>query len=125
MTYDDLQEFAGITPDMIGRVDYKRKGKADAPIASEEAQKITCGVTDVRMKTGKNKAGKDYKQYTIYAGGGEYKTFSESNAKIAKEAKEAAMKVEITYKAGQYGNDIEAICITEPEGESDDSRENP
>jgi hypothetical protein len=130
LTYEDLQEFAGITPDAIGRVDYKKQGKADAPIATEGAQRVVCGVTDVRMKSGQNpKTKKPWTQYTIYAGGAEYKTFSEANAKIAKEAKDASMKVEIFYKAGQYGNDIEAICITEPEGAaggiSHDSRKNP
>ena len=84
LTYEDLQEFAGITPDMIGKVDYKKKGKADAGIASEEAQEISTAVEDVRKKEGKSKSGKAYVKYTVKAGGVDYGTFSESIAKVAK-----------------------------------------
>ena len=117
MTYEDLEEFAGITADMIGKVDYKKKGKADNGIATEGSQKIICGVSDVRKKTGE-KNGKQWTNYIIKAGDGEYKTFSESNAKIAKEAMEAGLQVEIGYKVSKFGNDIESIKKCEPEREA-------
>jgi hypothetical protein len=113
LSYEDLQQFAGITPDMIGRVDYKKAGKADTGIKSDQAQTVTVGVSDVRLKTGE-KNGKKWEQYTIKNGNAEYSTFSKSNATIAKEAMEAGLQVEITYTENQYGKSIEAIKKIEP-----------
>jgi len=113
MTYEDLQEFAGISKEDIGAIDYKKKGKTDSGIASEGSQKITASVSDVRKKTGE-KNGKQWTSYIVKAGEGEYKTFSESNAKIAKEALEAGLQVEISYTVGKFGNDIESIKKCEP-----------
>lgn len=117
LTYEDLQEFAQISKDNLARVDYKKSGKADAPITEVGTDKVVGIVTDVKMKTGTNtKTKKQWTQYIIYACDYEFHTFSESNAKIAKAAKEAAMKVEIVYKEGQFGKDLEGISILEPEG---------
>ena len=113
MTYEDLQEFAGISKEDIGVIDYKKKGKTDSGIASEGSQKITASVSDVRKKTGE-KNGKQWTSYIVKAGEGEYKTFSESNAKIAKEALEAGLQVEISYTVGKFGNDIESIKKCKP-----------
>ena len=68
LTYEDLQEFAGLTPDMLGRVDYKSRGKANAGIASEGAQEVSTAVEDVRRKDGKTKAGKAYTKFTVRPG---------------------------------------------------------
>lgn len=113
LTYEDLQEFAGITPDMIGKVDYKKKGKADAGIASEEAQEISTAVEDVRKKEGKSKSGKAYVKYTVKAGGVDYGTFSESIAKVAKEAKEACRPVKIRFVTTNFGADIESLVFAD------------
>jgi hypothetical protein len=113
MTYEDLQEFAGISKEDIGVIDYKKKGKTDSGIASDGSQKITASVSDVRKKTGE-KNGKQWTSYIVKAGEGEYKTFSESNAKIAKEALEAGLQVEISYTVGKFGNDIESIKKCKP-----------
>lgn len=119
LTYEDLQEFAGITPDQLGKVAYKKKGTADAGIQEEAAKKIVSQISDVRKQTGKTKAGKDFTKYIISNGNAEYSTFSESNAKIAKEAKDSDLWAEIHYKTTQYGNDLTAICLvdTPPETE--------
>ena len=118
LTWDDLA-VAGITRDQVSAIDYKKNGKKDTGIASEGAQTITCGVSDVRKTSGVNKkTNKPWTQYIIKTGDGEYKTFSESNAKIAKEALDAGLQIEIGYVAGQYGNDIESIKkIEAPERE--------
>ncbi len=123
MTYEDLQEFSGISQDMIQKVGYKSKGKVDAGIASEGAQTVTVIVTDIRKKEGKNAKGKAYVRFTIKDSANiEYATFSESFAKTAKEGKGAGIPVKITFKAGQYGNDIEGLVLAEqpPEKEPGD-----
>lgn len=108
LTWEDL-EVVGIKKENVGRVDYKKAGKqTDGDIKSEEAQTVTITVSDVRMKSGE-KNGKKWTSYTIKNGEAEYKTFSETLAKLAKEAMTDKVKVEITYKAGQYGNDIETL----------------
>lgn len=107
LAWEDL-EAAGIKKDDVGKVDFKRGGKASGEIKSEEAQTTTITITDVRKKSGE-KNGKSWTSYTIKNGNAEYKTFSETIAKTAKEAMEDKIPVEITYKAGQYGNDIEAL----------------
>lgn len=117
MTYEDLQEFAGLTKDMIAKIDYKKSGKQDQGIKSEGAQTARVHVSDVRKSSGKTKAGKDWTAYTVKNGNAEYKTFSESLAKIAKDAMEAGLDVDITFKVGQYGNDIESLCKVEPTAE--------
>lgn len=114
LTYEDLKEFSGITPDQLGKVDYKKKGKADAGIQEESVQKVVAKISDVRKQTGKTKAGKDFTKYIIKNGNAEYSTFSESNAKIAKEAKDSDLWAEIHYKQTQYGNDLTAICLVDP-----------
>lgn len=121
LTYEDLKEFSGITPDQLGKVDYKKKGKADAGIQDEAVRKVITRISDVRKQTGKTKAGKDFTKYIIKNGNAEYSTFSESNAKIAKEAKDSAMWAEIHYKQTQYGNDLTAICLVDPPPESEEA----
>jgi hypothetical protein len=119
LTYEDVQEFSGITPDMIGKVDYKKKGKADAGIASEGAQEVSTAVEDVRKKEGKTKAGKPYVKYTVKAGGVDYGTFSESIAKVAKEAKEACRPVKIRYTTTNFGADIETLVFSDDGPDAD------
>lgn len=113
LTYEDLEKFAQITPDMIDKVGYKKSGKTETGISSEGSQKVTAGVSDIRKKTGE-KNGKPWTSYIVKCGEAEYKTFSESNAKIAKEAAEAGLMVEINYTVGKFGNDIESIKKVEP-----------
>lgn len=114
LTYDDLEAFAGITREMLGKVDYKKDGKNKTDIKSEGALTAKGGVADIRKKSGTKKDGKTWTNYVITSNGAEYKTFSESLAQTAKEAMEAGLQVEITYKAGQYGNDIENLVKLEP-----------
>ena len=121
LTYEDLREFAGLSQADLGRVDYKKKGKADAGIQEEAVQKVISRISDVRKQTGKTKAGKDFTKYIIKNGNAEYSTFSESNAKIAKEAKDSDLWAEIHYKQTQYGNDLTAICLVDPPRESEEA----
>lgn len=119
LTWEDLKEFAGIEREQVtGKIDYKKNGKQQTGIASEGAQTVTIGVSDVKLKTGE-KNGKKWTKYIIKTANGDFETFSESNAKLAKEAFEAGLQVEITYTENQYGKSIEAIKkIEAPEREA-------
>lgn len=115
LTWDDLAEFAKITKDSVSRVDYKKNGKGQTGIASEGAQTITSGVSDVRKTSGVNeKTKKSWTQYIIKCGDAEYKTFSETNAKTAKEAMEAGLQIELGFVTDKWGNNIESIKKIEP-----------
>ena len=114
LTYEDLQEFAGITKEMMAAVDYKKKGKRDAGIQEEAVKKVVSKISDVRKQTGRTKSGKDFTKYIIRNGNSEYSTLSESNARIAKKTMDSDLWAEIHYKSTQYGNDLTEICICDP-----------
>lgn len=116
MTYEDLEEFAGLKKEDITVVGYKDKGKQKEGIKSEGAETTTISIADIRKQTGTNKkTGKAWMKFIVKSSDGvEYGTFSESIAGTAKEARDAGLEIEVTYKAGQYGNDIEAIKKMEP-----------
>ena len=116
MTYEDLEEFAGIKKDDIQSVGYKKEGKQKDNIKSEGALTVTIGIADIRKQTGTNaKTKKPWAKFIIKAGDEtEYATFSESLATIAKEAKEAGLQIEVTYTTDKYGNNIETIKKVEP-----------
>ena len=107
---------------MMGKVDYKKKGKTDAGIQEESVRKVVAKISDVRKQTGKTKAGKDFTKYIIRSGNSEYATFSESNARIAKESMDSDLWAEIHYKPTQYGNDLAAICICDPPASEPEDR---
>lgn len=120
LTWADL-ESAGITRAAVSKVDFKKGGKQEAGISSEGSSTVTGAVADVKQQT-KKKDGSLMKSplFIIRAADGEYKTFSESLAKTAKEAKDAGRQVTITYTVGQYGNDAESIVFADdgPKGEA-------
>lgn len=120
LTWDDLKEFAGITRDQVGRVDYKKNGRTQSDIKNEGDQASAFVPADIRKQTGKNqKTGKDWTKFIIKSpGGSDYVTFSETFANTAKEAKDAGRQVEVTFKAGQYGNDVSNVRFAD-EGPQD------
>lgn len=109
ISYDDLEKVAGIKREQITHIRYGDKTKQDDSTTPAEPQEIVGEVVDVRMKKGKTKAGKDYTLYTIIVGNDQYKTFSETQAKIAKEAKETGTPVAIRFTSDSYGHNIESI----------------
>jgi hypothetical protein len=122
LTWQEL-ETAGIHQGEVGKVDFKEKGKKRESIASEGAESVETFITEIRQQT-KKKDGTLMKSplYKINAEGKEYTTFSDTIAKIAKEAKEAGRKVKITYvKNGQYMN-AESVCFSD-DGPKDGERE--
>ena len=119
LSYQDLEEFAGISKDMIGKVEYKKAGKkADTPISSEGSQTVEFVPTDIRQSSGTNKkTGKSWTKFLVKNVDVVYSTFSETFAKLAKEGKEAGTPVKIIFAANQYGNDIENLTLIEPGSE--------
>lgn len=115
LTYEDLEEFAGITKDMIGKVEYKNKGKkTDTEISSEGANSVEFVPSSVSIREGAKKDGSKWKKFIIKNGGdSEYSTFSETLATIAKKAINDKQKVKITYKESKFGNDIESLVAVE------------
>lgn len=100
------------------------KGKEEKPKAttppttpppSDETQgdemlMVFAEITDVRKITGKSRAGKDYTRYVIKdEKGNEYKTFSESFAKYAKESIGSGLSLRISYTVSKFGNDLTNI----------------
>ena len=115
ISYEDLEKVAGIKREQITRIEYRNKSKQDDSIPTE-IQEVTGEITDVRMKKGKTKNGKDYVLYTILIGNDQYRTFSESFAMFAKEARDTATPVVIKYTADNYGYNVESIeyAVREP-----------
>ena len=115
ISYDDLEKVAGIKREQITRIEYRNKSKQEDATPTE-IQEIIGEVTDVRMKKGKTKNGKDYVLYTILIGNDQYRTFSESFAKLAKEAKETGTSVVLKFTEDNYGYNVESIelAVREP-----------
>ena len=115
ISYEDLEKVAGIKREQITQIEYRSKKNQDnAP--STETQEVTGEVSDVRMKKGKTKTGKDYTLYTVIIDNEQYKTFSESFAKLAKEAKETGTPVTVKFTSDSFGNNVESIelAVREP-----------
>jgi len=79
LTYADLEEFAGIRKEQITKVEYKKNGKTQQKIASEESQTTEMFVEDIRKKEGKNAKGQPWTIYTIKGNNGEFRTFDLKN----------------------------------------------
>jgi hypothetical protein len=74
----------------------------------EQADKVkTTEIIEVTVKNGTNKKGEPYELFTVTAKDmTKYKTFIKDYAEMCKKAKETAEPVTISYKVGQWGNDI-------------------
>ncbi len=124
MTYEDLKEFAGITEDMLAKVDFKKDGKRKSEAKSEGAETIVSGIVDVRKRNFKKKDGSQGTVFVILIEGEKkIETFSESAMKTALEAKDAGIKAEIVYASNQYGNSLESIRKIEPSFDRDPGQE--
>lgn len=116
ISYEDLEKVAGIKREQITKIKYGSKDKPTTETPQTETQEIIGEVSDVRMKKGKTKTGKDYTLYTILIGDEQYKTFSETQAKLAKEARETGTPVIVKFTSDNFGHNIESIelAIREP-----------
>ena len=116
ISYEDLEKVAGIKREQIAKIQYKSKDKQSTDTEPAETQEVVGEVSDVRMKKGKTKNGKDYVLYTILIGNDQYRTFSETFAKLAKEAKETGTPVVLKFTEDNYGYNVESIeyAVREP-----------
>ena len=116
ISYEDLEKVAGIKREQITQIKYGNKSKQSDEATQVEPQEIIGEVTDVRQRKGKTKKGKDYVLYTILIGNDQYRTFSESFAKLAKEAKETGTPVVLKFTEDNYGYNVESIeyAVREP-----------
>lgn len=84
-------------------------------VEKSELSILTIQVSSVTVKEGTGKKGV-WKKYTVTdIAGNTYGTFSETLATEAKKAKESGAPCNITFKATQYGNDLETLEIAVPE----------
>ena len=83
--------------------------------ANKESLKITTGIAEVKQQT-KKKDGSTMKSplYIIKASDADYKTFSESLAKLAKETLDAGLTAELEYTVDKYGNNLINITAIVP-----------
>ena len=126
LTWEDLEKFAGIKKDDVSKVKYKNKNADKAPVtepqkkgeATAEGLKIVLSIANVGQQT-KKKDGSPMKSplYIITAGEKDYKTFSETFAKIAKSTFDDGLTAEITYTVDKYGNNLTGITKIEPNRE--------
>lgn len=130
LTWEDLEKYAGIKREQVGKVEYQNKGdkppltqpgkKSEAKTeTTPSGEKITLMVEDVRKQTGTKKDGKPWTKFVVKAGEKEYGTFSETFAQVAKDSMQGAVPVEITFTTNKFGNDISAIQIVEQPNEQE------
>jgi hypothetical protein len=113
LTYEELDQYAGIKKESIAQIKYKKNGKTkDSHIASENALKAQFSPTNIRQKSGE-KNGKRWVKYLIFDNDQEYSTFSESFAKIAQDARTDGTQISVTYTENQFGKNIENLTPAE------------
>ncbi len=115
LTWKDLEE-GGIRQEDVGKVEYKKKGESQGSTTPPGDQsEITAIVDNVTVSEGKNaKTGKPWKKYSIQIGEIKYSTFDEKFATLAKQGKESAVMVRITFKKTTYGPEIISLELQEP-----------
>jgi hypothetical protein len=124
LTWDDLQEFAGITKEQVGSIQYKKDGKytdmkppqsksttvTDSSQGAVE-QIIEAVIDEIEIKTGTKKDGTAWTKYGIKADGHIYGTFDKKIADVAEFWKGQTAK--ITFKLdGKY---FTCLSVGEPE----------
>lgn len=82
---------------------------------AENSTRIVTGIERITVKDGVGTGGKPYKLYTLYVEDGNFTTFSDTHAVIAKSAKDAGLKVAIDYTKDKYGRKITSLDITDDE----------
>jgi len=123
LAWADLAEYAGITKEQCGKVEYGKRGENKPPIQQPgkksdkpatqpagESLTVTGSVESVESKAGETN-GKAWTRFDITVDGVKYSTFSETFADLASSANGA--KVTVNYLAGQRGNTIRTLTIDE------------
>lgn len=118
LSWEDLAEFAKITKDMCGKVDYKTKNadkppiqapqkKAEAPGSSSAA--ITIKEVIEQTKTQAGAAMKNPLYHIHSEEGGDYKTFDKKLAELATAS--IGKPADVTFEKTQYGTDLKTMVV--------------
>ncbi len=132
LTYADIEEFAGIKKEQLGKVEYKKKSSVDKAekkstsssttnakqssddkTSNESGSEIMIKVKNVTKKTGKNEeTGKAWTKYTIHTPGGSmYFTFDKKIAEAAEKIKDTDHEACVLYEIfNSQGVDYFNIC---------------
>lgn len=128
LTWEDLEQFAGIKKDDVGKIQYKTKGekppltqpgkKSDKQETktetNAEGQTITVKVCEITSKDGKKKDGNPYTIYAIFdESGTKYGTFDTKLADLAELSIKEGFPVAITFTEGQFGRKITNLAAVE------------
>jgi hypothetical protein len=118
LAWADLSEYAGITQDQCGKVEYKKNDKAPVKEPQKKSDTATTGSSTAAItikgvvEQTKTQAGAAMKSplYHIHAEeGGDYKTFDKKLAELATAS--IGKPADITFEKNQYGNDLKTIVV--------------
>lgn len=119
----DIEEMQEIINKETGEVAPKPTVKPDvvAPlqksveVLNTYGEKVTTSVREITQKPSKS----GNPRYKIAGESADYFTFDQKFAELAKTAQGSALKVEIQFKEGKFGNDITGMDIVEPDFSSE------
>jgi hypothetical protein len=112
---EELVDNGVMTPKQEANEKTVKPPQKKAEPESSAVNTITAIVSDVRKTTGINeKTQKPWAKFIVKCGDVEYSTFSETYAKVAKDAKELGVEAIINFTTNKFGNEIKAIVASEP-----------
>lgn len=112
---EELVDNGVMTPKQEANEKTVKPPQKKAEPESSAVNTITAIVSDVRKTTGINKKTQEpWTKFIVKCGDVEYSTFSETYAKVAKDAKEAGVETIINFTTTKFGNEIKAIVASEP-----------
>jgi hypothetical protein len=124
LTWEDLQEFAGITKEQVTSIQYKKGGdkppvtmpqekKINGEKPKKETEILVASIDKVTQTEGM-KDKKPWTKYLIHVGENYYSSFSKTVATDAKRAAEMGLMVNLEFKATTYGLEIVSLSFQEP-----------
>jgi hypothetical protein len=112
---EELVDNGVMTPKQEANEKTVKPPQKKAEPESSAVNTITAIVSDVRKTMGINeKTQKPWAKFIVKCGDVEYSTFSETYAKVAKDAKESGVEAIINFTTTKFGNEINAIVASEP-----------
>lgn len=87
----------------------KSKEKKTEPLTINPS--ITIAISQVEIKTGKQKDGKPWTLYIVHAGGEKYNTFSETLGDLAQKSIDEKLNAVISYSETEKGKKLENITV--------------
>lgn len=114
-TGDEMAQADGPHVESVAQVVAEAESIAEGAPPNGAGDAIQTTVLDVRMRKGTSKSsGKPYTKFVISTSDGDFSTFEQEHAELAKTVKGTFEPVEIDFKVGPYGNDLMAIRVLPP-----------